>query len=57
MAPEVMKGLYGKEADLWSIGVITFMLLSSTMPFYGAKQKHVIKKILSGFVHLSCVSI
>ena len=48
MAPEVLKGQYGKEADMWSIGVIAFMLLSSSMPFYGKSQKRVIKKILSG---------
>lgn len=38
MAPEVLKGNYSSSADLWSIGVIAYMLLSSQMPFYGRKR-------------------
>jgi calcium-dependent protein kinase len=48
MAPEVLRGNYTKEADLWSIGVIVFMLLSSQMPFYGRARKHIIEQILAG---------
>lgn len=33
MAPEVYLGRYGKEADLWSAGVMLFQLLSGKMPF------------------------
>lgn len=29
-----MKKPYGKECDFWSIGVVTFILLSGTPPFY-----------------------
>lgn len=48
MAPELLKGDYDAKADVWSIGVITFMLLSSSMPFFGRDRTHVIKKIISG---------
>lgn len=34
MAPEVLEGCYGQKADLWSMGVIVFMLLSGKCPFY-----------------------
>ena len=34
MSPQVIQGRYGKSCDLWSIGVITYMLLSGgQMPF------------------------
>jgi calcium-dependent protein kinase len=48
MAPEVLRGSYTKEADIWSIGVIAFMLLSSQMPFYGHKRKQIVEQILDG---------
>ena len=48
MAPEVLKGKYTKSADLWSIGVISYMLLSSQMPFYGRKRRHIVEQIMEG---------
>lgn len=53
MAPELIGGDYDSKADIWSLGVISFMLLSSSMPFYGKDRTHVIKKILSGRYHFS----
>jgi calcium-dependent protein kinase len=50
MAPEVLKGKYSKSADLWSVGVITYMLLSSQMPFYGRKRSHIVEQIMKGKV-------
>ena len=48
MAPEVLKGSYTKQADVWSVGVIAYMLLSSQMPFYGRKRQHIVEQILGG---------
>jgi len=45
MAPEVLKNNYTSKADVWSIGVLTYMLLSSQMPFYGRKRREITKKI------------
>lgn len=53
MAPELLAGDYGPKIDVWSLGVITFMLLSSSMPFYGKDRAHVIKKIVHGKFHFS----
>ena len=36
MAPEVIRGKYDKRCDLWSLGVITFVILSGQFPFYAS---------------------
>ena len=39
---------YGPKCDVWSIGVITFILLSGKMPFHGHNFKQTFKKIIEG---------
>jgi calcium-dependent protein kinase len=52
MAPEVLNGKYTKQADLWSVGVIAYMLMSSQMPFYGRTRSDIVDQIMMGYVHL-----
>jgi calcium-dependent protein kinase len=33
MAPEIIRGQYGKECDIWSLGVLLYILLSGYPPF------------------------
>jgi len=41
MAPEVLHQKYTSKCDLWSMGVITFILLSGYMPFGGAEAEQI----------------
>ena len=47
MAPQVIKGKYTKQADMWSVGVITYMLLSDSRPFWQQNQKCLLEAIKS----------
>ena len=49
MAPETMKGHYSSQADLWSLGVCTYMLLSNgVQPFDAPTNKQIVQKVLQG---------
>jgi serine/threonine protein kinase len=49
MSPETMLGDYTSQADLWSIGVITYMLLAQGQkPFEGKTPKQMVAKVLLG---------
>jgi serine/threonine protein kinase len=49
MSPETMLGSYTTQADLWSIGVCTYMLLDNgKQPFEGKTPKQIVAKVLKG---------
>jgi len=48
VAPEVLLGsVYDVQCDVWSTGVITYILLSSHIPFDGDGESEVFERILS----------
>lgn len=49
VAPEILRGdPYGGEVDIWSMGVIVYVLLAGYPPFYDEDQKKLFKKIKEG---------
>ena len=47
-SPEVLKNNYNKKCDIWSCGVLMYVLLSGHFPFFGKTEEEIRKKILSG---------
>ena len=48
MAPEALQGNYDEKCDIWSCGVILYILLIGNYPFDGNNKAEIIKKIKKG---------
>ena len=48
IAPEVLVGTYTEKCDLWSIGVILYIMLSGKPPFNAASEPEIMKKVKRG---------
>ena len=46
VSPEVLKGNYNKQCDMWSVGVIAYILLTGCPPFQGENLAEVYNEIL-----------
>ncbi len=57
MAPEIGKGVYGKEIDIYALGVILYELVTGRVPFDGESSQEIIMKHLTADPDLSAVPV
>src|SRR2546423_7008020 len=55
MAPEIGKGVYGKEIDIYALGIVLFEMLTGRTPFDGESSQEIIMKHLTADPDLSGV--
>ena len=48
IAPEILKSDYNEKCDVWSIGVILFILLGGRPPFGGDNDKEILDAVKQG---------
>jgi serine/threonine protein kinase len=53
MAPEIVQGRYGKEVDLYSLGIILYEMLTGRVPFDGDSPGEILMKHLTAWPDLN----
>ncbi|KAM1206274.1 hypothetical protein FF1_006943 [Malus domestica] len=53
IAPEVLKRRYGPEVDIWSVGVMLYILLSGVPPFWAESEYGIFNAISRGHLNFS----
>jgi serine/threonine protein kinase len=55
MAPEIGKGVYGKEIDIYALGIVLYEMITGRVPFEGESSQEIIMKHLTADPDLSAV--
>lgn len=54
MAPEIVKKLkYDKKIDIWSLGIVTYIMLSGRPPFNAKSKEEIFQQILTQTISLT----
>lgn len=56
MAPEVLERNYGPAADVWSVGVVVFLMIAGCLPFNGNTDRQIIKAVLDSDPDFSSIA-
>lgn len=48
IAPEVIRGEYDQRCDIWSLGVILYILVTAVPPFDGETDRDILEAVKKG---------
>lgn len=49
IAPEILKGDYNEKCDIWSLGVILYILVTAVPPFDGDNDRKILESVRRGY--------
>ena len=53
IAPEIMAGEYNEKCDIWSMGVVLYILICGRPPFDGENDEEILENVSKGLYKIS----